>query len=76
MNGIPGWPLGGPAWPAPPRPTAAAPATDSRGAAAWFADTAQGADIGADLAPAARGLSVDAHAARVLDLLVGGRGPA
>jgi hypothetical protein len=75
MNGIPGWPLGAAAWPPAPRP-AERSVTDSRGPAAWFEDAAGAADIRADLAPAARGLSVEAHAARVLALLVGGRGPA
>jgi hypothetical protein len=75
MNGIPPWMAGAAAWPPAPRPTAAA-ATDSRGPAAWFEDAPDAADIRADLAPAARGLSVEAHAARVLALLVGGRGPA
>ena len=73
MNGIPAWSLGGAAWPAGPRP---APAADSRGIAAWFDDAVQGPDIGTELAPAARGLSVEAHAARVLDCLLDGRGPA
>ena len=75
MNGIPPW-MAGVAWPAPPRPAAAAPATESRGPAAWFDDAVGAADISADISPSARGLGVEAHAARVLELLVGGRGPA
>ncbi|WP_298235303.1 hypothetical protein [uncultured Azohydromonas sp.] len=76
MNGIPTW-MAGVAWPVSPRPAAAAaPATEARGPAAWFDDAVGDVDISADLAPAARGLSVEAHAGRVLELLVGGRGPA
>ena len=75
MNGIPTW-MAGVAWPASPRPAAAAPATESRGPAAWFDDAVGDVDISADLSPCARGLSVEAHAGRVLELLVGGRGPA
>ncbi|NML18500.1 hypothetical protein [Azohydromonas caseinilytica] len=74
MSGIPAWSLGAAGWPAAPRP---APAADGRnGAAAWFDDTLRCDGIAADVAPAARGLSVQAHAARVLDFLLDGRGPA
>lgn len=76
MNGIPAW-MAGVAWPASPRPAAAtASATETRGPAAWFDDPVGAVDISADLSPCARGLSVEAHAGRVLELLVGGRGPA
>ena len=55
------------------RPPTAAPRTDSHDASSWFDGDTPVSDtsISGDLHPAARGLSVEQHAGRILMLLRG-----